>query len=152
MILLVGEFPCTIDSKNRLMIPAEFRRALDQSGSGSKLFAVLHKNDVLRLMPQEEFSDLVSRIPQSRLPSDDQIRFKRMFFRRSRELEPDKQGRIVLPEAFIGKAGLGREVSVLGQGGYMELHSRDTLADLDGTDEFNTLYDAMADAVDQADA
>lgn len=150
MTPLVGKIPCTIDSKNRLMIPAEFRRILDQSGDAGKLYAVLHKDDILHLMPEAEFERQAGQIPQSRLPNAKQILFKRMFFSRSRVVEPDKQGRVVLPEEFVRKAKLGREVSVLGQGEHMEIHNRVDWEQFEETEDFNKLYDAMAEGEDNA--
>lgn len=121
--LLVGQYDCTLDAKNRLMVPADFRRELDRSG-GTRWYAILHGGNRLWLMPEDEFAAQVQKIRPTLLPTPEQVEFVRKLFSRSQVIEPDKQGRIVLPEKLLRKAGLGGEVTLVGMGRYIELNDR----------------------------
>ncbi|MDD4888826.1 MAG: cell division/cell wall cluster transcriptional repressor MraZ [Phycisphaerae bacterium] len=124
MSLLVGEYECTLDAKNRLMVPADFRRELDRGNAGSRWYAILHLQDRLWLMPEDEFAREVAKIRPTLLPKDEQLDFVRALFSRSQVIEPDKQGRVVLPEKLLLRAKLGKDVTLVGMGRYVEVNDR----------------------------
>jgi MraZ protein len=121
--LLVGQYDCTLDAKKRLMVPADFRRELDRN-RGTRWYAVLHRGNRLWLVPEDEFSKLAEKIRPTLLPTPEQVEFTRKLFSRSQVIEPDKQGRIVLPEKLVSKAALGGEVTLVGNGRYIEINDR----------------------------
>lgn len=124
MSLLVGEYDCNLDAKNRLMIPADFRREAGRGGAGGRWYAILHKSDRLLLMPEDEFARQADKIKPTLLPSDEQVDFVRQLFSRSQVIEPDKNGRVVLPEKLLARARLGRELTLVGLGRHVEVNNR----------------------------
>ncbi len=140
MNLLVNNHDCSIDAKNRLMIPAEFRREVEKAAGSPRWYVVLHVNNRLVLMPEDHFDQWVNSLPHSPLPGDEEIEFRRSLFRRVQRMEPDKQGRVVLPERLLNRAGLGREVTLVGQGDQAEIYDRNRLQAEDGDDRFDELY------------
>ena len=137
---LVGPYECTLDNKNRLMIPADFRRELEQAKGSLRWYVTLHVEDRLRLTPEDEFNRQLEGLESTLLPKDEQMEFSRMLCGRSRLVTPDTQGRIVLPDQFVARAGLSREVMVVGVGRHAEVHDRQKWqGELDKGD-FNALF------------
>lgn len=140
MSLLVGEYECTLDAKNRLMIPADFRNELKEAEQGPRWYLFLHMNNRLWLMPEAEFKRQVSKIRPSLLPKDEQLDFVRKLFGNARLLDPDKTGRVVLPEKLIGKAGLERAVTLVGMGRYVEIFNRQAWLEEDAKDDHDDRF------------
>jgi len=113
-----GEFRHFIDEKNRVTIPARWRR------SESEEFVILPEaNDqFLVVMPPEEFSRM-----NLAIESDPSVsaRDRRVFFRqlhaRAQHGAADRQGRLVLPEELCKRVGLKGEVALVGGRGRFEI-------------------------------
>lgn len=146
MSLLIGEYECTLDAKNRLMIPADFRNELTSDQLGPRWYVFLHLQGRLWMMPEQTFKKQVDKFRPSLLPQDEQLGFVRKLFGNARVVEPDKQGRIVLPEKLVRKAHLGRELTLVGMGRYVELYDRAAWADEDARDDFDEHFKRARDA------
>ena len=144
---LVGEYECTIDAKNRLMVPADFRREVERVSGSPRWFVILHLKNRLWLMPEDEFTKQSEKFHPTLLPKDEQLDFVRKLFERSRLVEPDKQGRIVLPEKLLTRAGLGKEVTLVGVGRHAEVYDRQQLQAEQAQDNFDELYRKAREAV-----
>src|SRR6266576_3144700 len=116
-LFYAGEFRHFIDEKNRITIPARWRR------DGTEEFVILPeaKDQFLVVMSPEEFSRMSHTIE-----SDPNVsaRDRRIFFRqlhaRAQHGAADRQGRLVLPEDLCKKVGLKREVVLVGGRGRFE--------------------------------
>lgn len=122
--LLIDEYELTIDEKNRLLVPADFRRAIVPERDGEAYIAVIGVNRKTWLYPENYYGALVSRMSQEVAPDEDALAFEQMLFARASRLAPDKQGRILLPEKTLRRTGTGREVTLLGVRDHMELWNR----------------------------
>jgi MraZ protein len=113
-----GEFRHFIDEKNRITIPARWRR-----GSAEE-FIVLPEatHQFLLVMSPEEFSRMSA---AAEADSNVSARDRRVFFRqlhaRAQHATADKQGRLVLPEDPCKKVGLKGEVVLVGGRGRFEI-------------------------------
>jgi MraZ protein len=113
-----GEFRHFIDEKNRITIPARWRRV------GAEEFIILPEanHQFLLVMPPEEFSRM-----SAAAESDTNIsaRDRRVFFRqlhaRAQHGAADRQGRLVLPEDLCKEIGLKGEVALVGGRGRFEI-------------------------------
>src|ERR1700738_2065574 len=113
-----GEFRHAIDEKNRITIPARWRR------DGAEEFIILPEatHQFLLVMSPEEFSRM-----SADAESDPNVsaRDRRVFFRqlhaRAEHGTIDKQGRLVLPEDLCKKVGLKGEVVLVGGRGRFEI-------------------------------
>ena len=133
--MLLGEYEHTIDDKNRLTLPAKFRRAFEDGGVVTRgLDGCLHA------WPQAAWEQLVD----SRLASLDVLsvqgrRLHRHFFSGATEAIPDRQGRVSIPPALLGHAKLGRDVVVAGVNDHLEIWDRAAwrreLAEVEGSAE-----------------
>src|SRR6202158_1737045 len=113
-----GEFRHFIDEKNRITIPARWRRG------DTEEFIILPEanHQFLLVMSPEEFSRM-----SSAAESDPSVsaRDRRVFFRqlhsRAQHGTSDRQSRLVVPEELCQKVGLKGEVALVGGRGRFEI-------------------------------
>ncbi len=118
--MLLGEYEHTIDEKGRLTLPAKFRQAL---AGGVVLTRGL--DACVYAYPSEDWRRLVeSRLAALDPLSSEARTMERFFFAGAAEAHPDRQGRVMLPDALIEHAGLGREVVVAGVRDRLEIWDR----------------------------
>ena len=111
----VGEHERTLDSKNRLSIPAEYR-TLEKADSRPLVFYLVPgpRNGTLSLYKEASFGKHEEEISSDFLPDEDELTFAQMFYSQATRLEVDKQGRVLLPERILKRNGIGREVCITG--------------------------------------
>jgi MraZ protein len=113
-----GEFRHFIDEKNRITIPARWRR------NDAEEFIILPEatHQFLLVMSPEEFSRMSA---AAEADPNVSARDRRVFFRqlhsRAQHATADKQGRLVLPEDLCKKVGLKGEVALIGGRGRFEI-------------------------------
>jgi MraZ protein len=118
--MLLGAHEHTLDDKNRLTLPARFRAAF-----AGGVVVTRGMDGCLYAYRQEDWNSLV----ENRLATLDPLskegrRMQRFFFSGASEVEPDRQGRVMIPAALIEHAGLGREVVVAGVRDHLEIWDR----------------------------
>ena len=117
-LFYAGEFRHFIDEKNRITIPARWRR------DGAEEFIILPEanHQFLLVMSPEEFSRMSSAAESNMNVS---ARDRRIFFRqlhsRAQHGAAARQGRLVLPEDLCQKVGLKGEVALVGGRGRFEI-------------------------------
>ena len=113
-----GEFRHFIDDKNRITIPARWRR------NGAEEFIILPEanHQFLLVMSPEEFSRMSSAAESDATvsPRDRRI-FLRQLHSRAQHGSSDRQGRLVLPVELCRKVGLKGEVALVGGRGRFEI-------------------------------
>jgi MraZ protein len=113
-----GEFRHFIDEKNRITIPARWRR------DSAEEFIILPEatHQFLLVMSPEEFSRMSA---AAEADPNVSARDRRVFFRqlhsRAQHATADKQGRLVLPVDLCQKLGLKAEVVLVGGRGRFEI-------------------------------
>ena len=117
--MFLGEYQHSLDAKGRIILPSKFRGLL---ADGCVLTRGLDK--CLAVYPPPEWESVSARLRESS-QSNRQVRdFLRIWYASAVEEEPDKQGRITVPEHLREYAGLEREVTVTGRGEFAEIWSR----------------------------
>ena len=110
----------TIDSKNRMSLPAGFRTELQRRSDHPPILTNAHQ--CLELHPFEDWQALRGAHRRHR---DDRParprRYARMMVSGAVECPIDKQGRILVPQHLREYAGLERDVTVAGVGPKIEL-------------------------------
>ena len=113
-----GEFRHFIDEKNRITIPARWRRR------DAEEFIILPEaaHQFLVVMSPEEFSRMSA---DAEVDPNISARDRRVFFRqlhaRAQHGAADKQGRLVLPEDLCKRVALKGEVVLVGGRGRFEI-------------------------------
>jgi MraZ protein len=105
--MLIGEYGHSLDSKNRVNFPAKLREDL-----GEKFIITRGLDNCLFVYSAKEWKGLEERIRA--LPMSKSRGIQRFLFASAQEVEPDKQGRIVIPANLREHAGLGKEVMIIG--------------------------------------
>jgi MraZ protein len=123
----LGAHDLILDPKNRLSIPSSLRKNFDPTDDGS-LFVTL-KDSVPWLYTLGHFRRLVKRqLSPGLMPSELQKKYTYLTLSLGAEVECDSQGRVVLPEGILSRAGfeknVAREVTLAGVHDHMELFSR----------------------------
>jgi MraZ protein len=133
--MLLGEYEHTIDDKNRLTLPAKFRRAFEDGIVVTRGF----DGCVYAWTPSawENYRDsTLATLPPL---SKEGRRMQRHFFSGASETTPDRQGRVSIPPALLGHAKLGRDVVVAGVNDHLEIWDRAAwqreLAEVEGSAE-----------------
>ena len=113
-----GEFRHFIDEKNRVTIPARWRR------DGVNEFIILPEanHQFLVVMSAEEFARLSAAAESnSNVSARDRRVFLRQLHSRAQHGATDRQGRLLLPEDLCKKIGLKGEVALVGGRGRFEI-------------------------------
>ena len=133
--MLLGAYDHTLDDKNRLTLPAKFRKAFAEG-----VVVTRGLDGCLYAFRREDWDRLV----ESRLSTLDPLspagrRLQRHFFSGAAEAELDKQGRVIIPAPLLAHAQLGREVVVAGLRDHVEIWDRAAwrkeLAEVEGSAE-----------------
>ncbi len=121
--MFLGEYTHNIDDKGRITIPSKFRGVL---AAGLVVTRGFDQN--LMLYPMDGWEEMAQRIAQRPL-SDEGVRaFRRRVFSGAVNLNPDKQGRILLPPYLREFAGIDSAVVIAGMFNYVELWSEEAWA------------------------
>lgn len=115
----LGKFNHTLDSKNRLFVPARFREKL---GADFVLFKM--PDDCLALYDSENFEKLIEQVYEMS-ESEESREAQRNFFDGALSVTQDKQGRFTVPQDFIEYASLGEEVLILGVADRLEIWNKE---------------------------
>jgi transcriptional regulator MraZ len=133
--MLLGEYEHTIDDKNRLTLPAKFRRAFEDG-------CVITRGieECLHAYTPAGWENLVHSTLATFHPLSKQgRRMQRHFFSAATDAVPDKQGRVSIPPALLEHAKLGRDVVVAGVNDHLEIWDRDAwrreLTEVEGSAE-----------------
>ena len=122
MVYLTGEYDATLDEKNRISLPANFRRDLDVS-----YMHITEGNEkCLRLYTPLEWEKVVNEIMDNTNPYNKTGRdLRRRIIGPAHKVEIDKVGRIPVPSSLREYSGILKECMVVGQIEYIEIWSKD---------------------------
>ncbi|MFQ5881138.1 MAG: division/cell wall cluster transcriptional repressor MraZ [Candidatus Methylomirabilales bacterium] len=108
----IGRFPHTIDDKGRLSIPSKFRQTLQDRGQN--ILVLTDFDTCITAYPLDVWARIEEKI-QSQSNFEKDIRaFLRLFYSGASECSVDGQGRILISPQHREKAGLQREVMIVG--------------------------------------
>lgn len=122
--VLTGEFELNIDDKNRLLIPSEVRKSISQAEHGNGFFLVMGINRKPWLYSERYYEDLVTAAPADITPEQDLLAFDQLHFALASRVEPDGQGRLLLPQKILRRAAIGKEVTLIGVRDHLEVWNR----------------------------
>jgi MraZ protein len=118
--LFLGEFEHSIDDKGRLSIPARFRPALEDG-----LFITRGLDRCLVIWDSESWRAMAERVRDLNPWQGDARRMQRHFFSGAVEAQPDKLGRVVIPQYLRSYANLNGEVVVVGLADRIEVWAKE---------------------------
>jgi MraZ protein len=117
--LFLGEFEHAIDDRSRLAIPARFRPALDDG-----LVITRGLDRCLVIYDSESWRSMAERVRTLNPWQGDARRMQRHFFSGAVPAQPDKLGRVVIPQFLRTYAQLDGDVVVVGLFDRIEVWAR----------------------------
>lgn len=105
--MLTGEYNYAIDAKGRVTIPQKYREDL-----GDRLYITKGLDGCLFVLSEQQWKEFESKIGD--LPLSKARDLQRFFFSGACDVEPDKQGRVLIPQSLRDYAGLSKDVTVIG--------------------------------------
>ena len=122
--MFYGEYEHSIDRKGRLILPAKFREAA-KSQFIEKFFVTRGLDKCLFMFPEEEWRSQENKFKSMSFTKQQSRTFNRMLFSGAIDLQPDKQGRVLLPQYLKDFAGIKRDVVIVGVSNRIEIWSKD---------------------------
>ncbi len=132
--MLMGEYQHNMDLKGRVTVPSKFREDL-----GDKFYVSKGLDGCLFVLSSQQWERLVEKV--SAIPMAQGKAIQRYFFSGAAEVEPDKQGRILIPQNLRDHAGLEKDVTVIGAA---------TRAEIWDTARWNAYNDSQTDEAVEA--
>ena len=143
-----GEYNYSLDDKNRVNIPAKFRRAL---GPESRTFVVTRGFDeCLILYPSLEWRRVEKQLVRlSSLKVRDRG-FIRSIVRHATYIQFDSQGRISIPDNLVQYSYINKKVTIIGMINKIELWDPEILSksDNESTDISDKSFEDLANEID----
>ena len=115
---MTGKYRHGIDSKGRLAIPARLRDEL-----GAAFYVTIGLEHSLMILTEAGFTSIVEKMRSLPMAEAQKLRF---CFANALRCEPDKQGRILLPQELRNYAHLTENAVILGFGDKAEIWDADT--------------------------
>ncbi len=139
MSRFLGEYNYSLDEKGRINIPAKFRKAL--TPDANETFAICRApNNCLRAYPQNTWDRYEDEL-DSRPQTPDTLRHMRLLRSTLTNSKLDSQGRITLTTKQIAIAGIEKNVTLVGNYGYIEIWNTDDYTDyIGGADDFDKVF------------
>ncbi|MGE5123718.1 MAG: division/cell wall cluster transcriptional repressor MraZ [Acidobacteriaceae bacterium] len=118
--MFLGEYRHSLDSKDRLTVPARYRELMDE---GAYVLRGFDRN--LMVLTTKAFTAISQRLDQMSMTDPLARALRRLIIGSATRLEVDKSGRILIPHFLLSKVGLStdQEAILVGQGSYFEIWS-----------------------------
>ena len=133
--MLMGTYNQSMDAKGRMSFPAKLREAL-----GEKFIVTKGIDGCLFVYSIDNFEKKAAKIQS--LPMAKARALQRSFMAWACEAEPDKQGRILVPQSLRAAAGLDKEIVVAGVCDRCEIWDKQKWDEINSTSE-SELTDAL---------
>ena len=118
--LLLGTYTPKIDAKGRMALPAKLRSQL-----GAGLVMARGQERCVYLLPQSEFRRIAIQIQHTSMGDKAARDYLRVFLSGAVDQDPDKQGRVLVPQMLRDYANLGDDIVVIGVGTRAEIWNRE---------------------------
>ena len=137
--MFMGEYNHSIDAKGRLIIPSKFRDML-----GDEFVVTKGLEGCLFVFEKYEFESFMDKLNEKSDLEAKVRKIKRFFISGAQEMEPDKQGRMLVPPTLREYAGLEKEVVFAGVGGHIEIWDKSKWDDVTSFDDINDIAEALS--------
>jgi MraZ protein len=114
--VFLGTHAPRLDDKGRLFLPAKYREELSEG-----LVITKGQERCLYVFPMAEFERITEALRTAPVTARSVRAYSSVFFASASDEVPDKQGRITIPPALRGYAGLERDCAVIGANTRLEI-------------------------------
>jgi len=135
--MLMGKYPHSIDAKNRLIIPSKLKEQL-----GTCITIIKDAERCLCVYSADEWANYTAKINE--LPKSQAREVARFLYSNAIEVQPDGQGRVLIPQDMIDYAGITKNVVTVGCGKYVEIWAEEKWNELGLSDEPENFAETLA--------
>ena len=134
---LMGTFEHTIDAKGRMAFPNKLRERI-----GLSFIVTIGPEKCLYVYSEEEWENFTEKI---KTLTGDKARAAKLFIVKACTVEPDKQGRILLPQYLKDHAGITKDIVVIGARTYAEIWDKDAYIENEKANDFASIERKLID-------
>jgi MraZ protein len=124
--MFLGRYQHTLDDKGRLTVPARYRQLLAEGGYITQGFG-----QNLMVMRVPTFESLAEQINNTSLTNPKAEQLREVFFSTADFFEPDKSGRILVPQSLRNLHNLEGELALVGMGSHFNIWPQDVWPERD---------------------
>ena len=130
--MFLGETRSQLDPKNRGRVPAKYRAEL-----GKTCYLTIGSNSCLSLYSKSGFEQYMSKLEE--IPTHDLAarHVIRKIMSLAEEIEPDDQGRFILPKQLKEFAKIDKNIVIIGTGNNIEIWSEEAWDEYCSIDDLN---------------
>jgi MraZ protein len=123
--LFVDSHDLVVDEKNRILIPAEYRKRMDPERDGEILYLTTGTvNGKPWLYTEKYYQFRAEQEPLDLMAGEERNTYDQMAYSLASPIEIDKQGRILIAERTMKRLCLGKELTMCGVRDHLELWNR----------------------------
>lgn len=117
----IGLYEHNMDSKGRVMIPAELREQL-----GETFYITSGLDNCIFVFDEENFREMDSHLRDLSINRKNERAFQRMFYAPARQVTLDSHGRILIPQHLREHANLKKNLVITGNANRVEIWDKET--------------------------
>ncbi len=111
-----------VSGRNQIAIPKHMKRVMDEAQEGQLLLMRWQNEEFLRLYTKKQFDTKLDEVKQNpKLTNEQKANAVSLIARAAEPVEPDSQGRFVLPAKWSDALNIREEVAFCGSFTYIEI-------------------------------
>ena len=154
MTTFIGDYPCKVDAKGRIMLPSALKRQMKSSAEDRFVIKKDLFEKCLVLYPIEEW-ERQNKIIRSKINpyKKEHNKFLRGFYKGTAEITLDGTNRFLVPKRLLEIVGIDKDAVLAGQDGKIEVWDKELYNNIVGDeDDFAALAEKIMDGqIDQFD-
>ncbi len=144
-MFLLGNFQHTLDDKNRIRLPSNFRKEM-----GDEYFLMPGTNGCIFVYKADESQNILAKLMSLDTLNPEQSLMLTQLTAFSRSVTADSQGRFMLPDDLIAKFGINKDVRIVGAVTRAEIWSEERWQEKFGGDITTEKVDDIYRGLDKA--
>jgi len=121
MLLITGEFDCSLDDKFRLALPVKLREQIDPVIDGARFYMMLGPNRAISLYPEKIYERMVLVVAPGMAAPDEALAIDRVNYSMASKVDLDRQSRVLMSEKIRKRSGISQHVTLIGVRDHIEI-------------------------------
>ena len=118
-----GEYVHSLDEKNRFVLPVRFRQEIKERRL-QRFYFTRGLDGCLFMFAEGDWKKMEERFKSLSFTKQQARFFNRLYFSGAYEMEPDSQGRVLIPDYLREFAGIKKDVVIIGVSDRVEIWDR----------------------------
>lgn len=139
-----GEYLHSLDEKNRFILPSRFRLEIKKENI-KKFYLTRGLDGCLFMLAEGDWKKLEDKFRSLSFTKQQARSFNRLYFSGAIEVEPDSQGRVLIPDYLKEFAQIKRDIVIIGVSDRMEIWAKSSWTKFYETNREN--FEEMAENI-----